>query len=370
MIGYSTADLPTPALIIDIDCMEKNLATMAEALKRRGKIVRPHIKTHKIPALAKLQVQLGAVGITAAKVSEAEIMASNGINDILIANQIIENEKLSRLTDLAKKTRVSILIDCQEGLLRLVQTAEKAHVQIGVLLEIETGDCRCGVLPEDALSLAKEIKKYKSLEFIGLETFGGQIAHATDYQEMLLKAKKVVNTLIELKAAFEKNDIEVKEISIGGTPAANILAELDGPTELRPGVYIFNDVATVYRQAATFDDCALTVLATIISKPDVNRVVIDAGGKALSYARPGTVFGKETYHGVIKGKEDIAVKRLSEEHGILEDEKGLNDFKIGDKIEIIPAHACPVVNLFDKVYYCRNGVVENILPIEARGKME
>lgn len=369
MVGKRISELPTPALILDLNIMEKNLKDMSTVITSKGKRIRPHVKTHKIPELAKLQIELGAKGITAAKVSEAEVMVANGIDDILIANQIVDREKLHRLVELAKKASLSILVDSQEGLIRLADAVKNADVKIGVYIEIDTGDKRCGIPPEKALELAKEIKKHKNLDLIGIETYGARLNRFENNQHLKQIAMDVVNTMITVKTQIEENGIKVKEISIGGTPGARQLAQIDGPTELRPGVYIFNDVATVFRKAVGFEDCALTVLSTVISNSG-NRMIVDAGGKSLSYARPGIILGKETYHGVIKGMENLAVKRLSEEHGVFEEEHNLDEFTIGEKIEIIPAHACPVVNLFNEIYCHRNGVVEKILKVSARGKVQ
>ncbi|MDD4569414.1 MAG: alanine racemase [Tepidanaerobacteraceae bacterium] len=349
--------------------MEKNLKDIAIMIKSKAKKIRPHIKTHKIPELAKLQIELGAKGITAAKVSEAEVMAAHGIDDILIANQVVDRQKLDRLVDLAKKARLSVLVDSQEGLIRLADAVKNADVKIGVYIEIDTGDKRCGIPPEKASEFAKEIIRHKNLEFIGIETYGARLNHFINIQQLEQIAMDVVNTMITVKTQIERNGIKVKEISIGGTPGVVQLAQLDGPTELRPGVYIFNDVATVFRKAVGFRDCALTVLSTVISKSG-NRMIVDAGGKSLSYARPGIILGEDTYYGVIKGMENLGVKRVSEEHGVFEEEESLNEFVIGEKIEIIPAHACPVVNLFNEIYCHRNGAVEKILKISARGKVE
>ena len=370
MIGKRIAELPTPALLIDADVVERNIQHAARIAKEANKKLRPHIKTHKIPAIAHQQLAAGAAGICAAKVSEAEVMAAAGIRDILIANEVIGQDKLDRVAVLAKTANISVLVDSLEGIRTLSEAALRHSVIINVLVEIDTGDERCGVSPKDAPALVKAITECEHLRFKGIETFGGAVYHCSGPEEELRLAGELAGVMARVKASVESLGIPVEEVTVGGSPAMELLAQEPLYTELRPGVYVFNDAATVSRGAASYADCAATVLTTVISHPTPHRMVVDGGGKTFSYCRPGVVFGHKILHGVVKGKESICLSNLSEEHGVLITEEDLSSFTTGQKIEIIPAHVCPVINLFDQAYWIRNGVVEAIIPIAARGKSE
>ncbi len=373
MIGKFVYELPTPALLIDLDIMNENLIRAAQIAKENGKKLRPHIKAHKIPEFARMQISMGAEGICTAKVSEAEIMVQNGIEDILIANEIVGQEQLKRMAELAKKSKISVLADSVKTVELLAQTAEDNNIELGVLIEIDTGDERCGARPEDAPLLAKLIESKPRLHFIGIETFGGSVFHCENAQEEQRRAPALAELLRNVKQNIEEQGIAVKEVSVGGSPALELMAHQDGITELRPGVYIFNDGATVSRGGASFNNCAATVLTTIISVPNKNRMVVDGGAKTFSYCRPGIVYGNKIMHGVLRGRTDIYLSKLSEEHGVFETDNGNMDFSaynVGDKIEVIPAHTCPVINLFDTAYLCKHGVVQAVIPIAARGKMQ
>lgn len=370
MVGKNSLELPTPALIVDLDCVERNLERTAKLVLNSGKALRPHIKTHKMPKLAAMELASGAVGICAAKLSEAEVMADSGVNDILLANEVIGQDKLERLAALAKRTQLTVLADSEHGVTLLSKLAEKHHIMLNVLVEVETGDKRCGISPEAAPGLIDRILASPGLEFRGLETFGGWVYHSADANHMAEKARQTADILLTLKARLECEGVQVETVSIGGSPSLQELSKLDGITELRPGVYIFNDTASVYRGTVGFADCAATVLTTVISKPAPGRMVVDGGAKTFSYCCPGSIFGKSIRYGVLKDNTDICLTQLSEEHGVVEGDRGLERYCVGDKLEIIPTHICPVVNLFDIAYLCRNGKVEEVLPVAARGKTQ
>ena len=323
MIGKPIEALPTPSLIIDLDIVERNIGRAADLAKASGKKLRPHIKTHKIPRLARMQMEAGAEGICAAKLSEAQVMADGGLQDIFLANQIVGREKLDQMAALARQVRLTVLTDSLEGLAALAETAKREDLRLRVLVEVETGDLRCGATPEEAVKIAEEAGRCPN-----------------------------------------------REVSVGGSPSLEELAGIPGIPELRPGVYIFNDAASVYRGSASYGDCAATVLTTVVSKPVPGRLVVDGGAKTFSYCTPGTVFGKPIRHGVLLGDEAVQLTRLSEEHGVVEADHPLERYRVGDKLRIIPTHACPVVNLFDQCYFCRGGVVVDVVPIIARGKTQ
>lgn len=365
-------DIQTPAVIIDMQVVERNLERAADVAEACSKKLRPHIKTHKIPSLALKQIEHGAVGICTAKVSEAEVMAEHGIGDILIANEIVGEAKLERVMALAGRIDLSVLVDSFETLLPLADMVAKHGVHIGVYVELETGDKRCGATEDVAVSLAKRIEASPGLSFLGIETFGGSIFHCSGAEMEKSRLDEVLKALVSCRGRMEAEGIHVEEISVGGSPAFNLLARCGQITELRPGVYVFNDAATVSRSGASFSDCALSVLTTVISiSADKSYAVVDGGAKTFSYCCPGIVFGHRILHGVLKDQVDVCLSGLSEEHGIVDISSYRKRFelKVGDVLEVIPAHACPVVNLTDKVYL-KSGEDYVLEPVLCRGLTE
>lgn len=363
--------LPTPALLIDTDIVRANLERAAQTAMRSGKKLRPHIKTHKIPLFAKMQMALGADGICCAKVSEAEVMADAGIRDILIANEVVGEEQLQRLAALSKRVRLGVLVDSEKTIDLLASTAAREKTSFDVMVEVDTGDERCGALPENVPMLAVRVTNCPGLHFTGIETFGGSAFHCQSREEELILVPKLAALMRRVKADVEAAGIPVREVSVGGSPAFELLAQQEGITELRPGVYLFNDAATVSREGARMQDCAVTVLTTVISTPNPHRMVVDGGAKTFSYCRPGVVYGHRILHGVLKDNPAVCLSSLSEEHGVFQSEGDeLKKYRVGDKIEVIPAHVCPAVNLFDSAYLCSHGRATDMVVIAARGKMQ
>lgn len=370
MIGRPVGELPTPALLIDMDVVRRNMERAADLARKAGKKLRPHVKTHKLPELARMQIELGAVGVCAAKVSEAEVMADGGVRDILLANEIVGEDKLARLTALAERVTVTVLADSLETEDMLERAAARAGVTLRVMVELDSGDERCGAAPEAVPVLAERIAASPVLQFAGLETYGGAVFHCSDREESRRRAAALGALLERVKASVEERGVPVEEVSVGGSPSMALLAELDVITELRPGVYVYNDGACVCRGSAEFEDCAASVLTTVISIPDKRRMVVDGGGKTFSYCCPGVVYGRKLLHGVLRDRSDMCLASLSEEHGVFlagEDEEDFSAYHVGDKVQVIPAHICPVINLFDSAWLCSNGVVERAVPIAARG---
>ena len=366
-------DLSTPAVVIDHDIVERNVLRTVQLASSHGKKLRPHVKTHKMVRLAQLQMKTGAVGICTAKVSEAEVMADGGISDILIANEIVGTDKLARLAALASRTNISVLVDSHEVLDMLCSAIAGSTATIGVYVELELGDRRCGTDFTVAFELVKRIEETPNLHFCGIETFGGFLFHGGSKEEEIAHCRELAAALREFKGILEENGIEVPEVSVGGSPSLPFLLDLDIVTEVRPGVYIFNDAATVSREAATYDDCALSVIVTVISiSRDHSYAVVDGGAKTFSYCCPGVVFGKKILHGVLKEQPDVCLSSLSEEHGIVDisNYEGKDRLRVGDKLEIIPSHACPVVNLTDSVYLTKKDLVFEKLSVDGRGKVE
>ena len=327
-------DIDTPAIIVDLKIVKENINAYQKYCNDVGITLRPHIKTHKIPALAKLQVKAGAVGITAQKISEAEaIISEGGIDDVLITYNIIGEKKLSALLDLAKKVKVSVVADSSFCVKGLSKTFKGAGEPISVLVECDTGANRCGVTsPHLACELAELINRSPGLIFEGLMTY-----------PPTSQAQKINSFLSNAKKLIEAKNIAVNTISVGGSPDMWKVQDIPVATEYRIGTYIFNDRSLVEKEICSEDQVALTVLATVVSTPTKNRAIIDAGSKVLTT----DLFGMKD-HGRIVNFPDLRIIQLTEEHGTIVSDQNTN-LEIGQKILIIPNHACVVTNMLDEV---------------------
>lgn len=358
-------ELDTPALLVDLDRMEHNIARMSDLAARNQVKLRPHTKTHKSPEIAKRQLQSGASGITVAKLGEAETMAHAGITDILIANQVIGEQKYRRLIELSHKATMCIAIDSEVGATTLNTALGQAGQTLEVVIEINSGQDRGGILPgEEALRLAKKISKMEQLKLRGLMTHAGHSYNQTEKGELAAVGAHEGTVMVETAELMLRNGIEVEEISVGSSPAAAYAAAVEGVTEIRPGTYVFGDLTQIDLFACALKDCALSVLATVTSRPSPKRAIVDAGRKALT-SDPPSLTGRSKGFGFIPSKNTV-VCRLSEEHGVIESE---SPFEIGEKVTIIPNHVCVVVNMFDEFAGTRDGRVEEMFEISARGKL-
>lgn len=361
--------LDTPALLVNLVKLEQNIQRMAEFAKIQGIKLRPHIKSHKIPEIAVKQLKAGAVGITVAKIGEAEVMAAHGIKDIFIANEIIGEEKIARLEKLLSSIKLKVAVDSVTGAELLNDAGKKSHSQIGVLIEINSGLNRAGVLPgQEVLRLAREIIRFPYLQLDGIMTHAGHV-YGADSARVPEIGWDEGNVMIRTAKLMRDNGIDVKEVSVGSTPTVFYSGKVKGVTEIRPGNYVFYDAIQVGLGVADVEDCSLTVLATVISKPSATRVVTDAGSKTLALDQGAHGNAVVKGFGIIKGQPNLCITRLSEEHGIIEGSiDDLKNVKIGDKLEIVPNHACPVLNLADTVYCVENGLVIGNWQVAARGK--
>lgn len=348
--------LDTPAVLVDIDVAKTNIARFQSYADAHGIRVRPHIKTHKLPIMAELQLAAGAVGITCQKVSEAEAMAagSDAIRDVLITYNIVGEAKLRRLKALAEKVTLSVTADSKAVVDGLSAAFRDAAGPLAVLVECDTGAHRCGVAsPADAEALALHIAKSPGLVFAGLMTYplaGGETS--------------VEAFMTEAKARIEARGLDVPTITSGGTPTMMHAGEAPVTTEYRPGTYVYNDRSLVSRGACGWDDCALTVLATVVSVPSDDRAIVDAGSKALTSDLLGL-----TGYGHVLGRDDIAIDQLSEEHGRLIS-TGPIGLTVGDRVRIVPNHACVVTNMVDTVVMIGDTLEEpEVWPVAARGKI-
>ncbi len=369
MTTVDLSTLDTPALLIDLDIVARNLERMQKKANNYGVALRPHIKTHKIPELAHMQMRLGADGISTAKVSEAEVMAAAGIKDIFVANQIVTKEKLNRLAALSKEVSISVGLDSVAAAAKLSDVFAASGLTIEYLIEINSGLNRCGVLPgKEAVKLLQAVDTLPSLRFKGIFTHAGQVYGADSLSEVKEVSRHESKIMAETAQAFAKVGTSPDIVSVGSTPTMKVWQGHEAVNEIRPGNYIFHDAIQVSLGAATLEECALSILATVISRPGRERAVLDGGSKAFGLDRGA--HGKEmvTGFGIVLGKKAI-LARLSEEHGIMTLDPKV-DLDIGDKVRIIPNHACAVVNLFDRAYGIRNGEVVEEFRIAARGKSQ
>ncbi len=360
-------ELDTPALLIDLDVLERNISVMADYFKGVKAGLRPHIKTHKTPIIAHKQLQAGAMGITCQKLGEAEVMAAAGIRDILIANQIVGACKIRRLVNLAKHANVIAGVDNLENAKSLSSAALKKGIKLNVAMEISMG--RCGVeAGKPALALAKEIVKLKGLRFRGIWEHGaGWPDRYTKFEDRKRVHTEALKPFLETKDMLEDAGIDVEIVSGGYTATYNITAEIPGMTEVQPGSYVFMDRAYKALEGLGPFDCALTVLTTVISRPARDRAITDAGLKAVT-PESGTNYS-DLILPQVKDAEGIELYLLSEEHGWLRLKNPSRDVEVGDKLELIPSHCCTTVNLHDRFYGIRDGKLETIWDISARGKV-
>jgi D-serine deaminase-like pyridoxal phosphate-dependent protein len=346
-------DLETPIPVIDLDRVEHNLSKMQAYCDSHGLSLRPHIKTHKIPGFAHRQLELGAHGITCQKLGEAEVMADAGLDDILLSYPLIGPAKASRLAALASRVTMRVAVDNAMALDTAARAARESGAEIGVLIEFDSGGKRTGVVSVDeALALAEAIVAAEGLRFDGLMTYPSSAATA--------------GFVAAAKQRLGGAGIEIRTVSGGGTPNAWHQHEIEGLTELRVGTYIYHDRATVGVGAATLDECALHLHATVVSRPTETRAIIDAGSKSLSSDRVAPEIGEG--YGLIREYPDAIIERLNEEHGILDLTRSARKPAIGERVRIVPNHVCVVTNLHDEVVTMRDGRVEAILPVAARGR--
>jgi D-serine deaminase-like pyridoxal phosphate-dependent protein len=348
-------DLETPVPIIDIDVVERNLKRWQARCDKLGLANRPHIKTHKLVPLAKFQLALGAKGITVQKLGEAEVMADAGIRDMLLTFNVVGASKLKRLADLAKRTDISVVADNETVVSGLGQAGVAAGRDISVLVECDTGGARNGVqTPEAAVDLAKAIDRTKGVAYGGLMTYAapGMRGRA---EAFLAAARDLAKTA----------GLDTKVISTGGTPDMWSDEGLSVPTEYRAGTFIYFDRALAERGTCSYDDCALKVLATVVSRPTSERALIDAGSKALT-----SDFNGLTGFGVVTALGKVPIYTMSEEHGFLDISGLARKPEVGELVQVTPNHVCPVTNLYDRVVFIRGNEVLGQVKVDARGLVQ
>jgi D-serine deaminase-like pyridoxal phosphate-dependent protein len=354
-LGKRIEDLETPVPIIDFDVMLANLIRWQKHCDEVGIANWPHIKTHKLVPVAKLQMALGAAGLAVQKLGEAEVMAVAGLKDLLLTFNVVGESKIERLAQLMRNTNIAVVADSAEVISGLDEAGKRAGRKLEVLIECDTGMGRNGMqTPSAALALARAVDRSAHLSLGGLMTYPAAFKRA-----------QAAAFLDEAKSALTASGLPCKRVSSGGTPDMWKKEGLAPVTEYRAGTYVYNDRAIVKAGAAAWDDCAETVLATVVSTPTPERALIDAGSKALT----SDLLGLEGY-GVVRELNDALVYNVNEEHGYLDISKSSKKPKVGEQIKIIMNHTCPVNNLFDKVMFVRGNEVLGSVPVDARGKVQ
>ena len=367
-IGQPLSELPTPALMIDLDIFEKNLATMRDVCKARGHLLRPHGKAHKSSIIAKKQMEYGALGQCAAKLGEAEVLVHGGIRDVLITTAAVGRRKIERLVSLAEiAPDIKVVADSAQNLSDLSAAAAAKGMKLKVVVEVNVGQNRTGVdTTDEAVALVRHISKEKGLEFAGIQGYGGNNQHVNGFENRRALAMLANARAVAARRAVEQAGFPVGILTVGGTGTYEIDTEVPEVTEIQPGSYIFMDTnysSIGSRDAAEFDDFgnSLSVLTTVVSRPAKGRAITDAGNKALS-----TDSGLPSP----KGLTGVSYRPAGDEHGMLNLRKPNRDLNVGDKVEFIPSHCDTTVNLYNVFFAVRKGVTEAVWPVEARGRTD
>lgn len=340
-------DLETPSVLIDLDRMENNIHRMQAYCNEIGLAFRPHIKTHKIPDIARMQVEAGAVGIACQKVTEAQVFTEEGFNDIQIPYNVVGPQKTARLADLALYNKITVSADHTTVIAGLSDAAKASDMTLNVMVELATDLQRTGAPVSEIVTLAKKIDEDEFLHFAGLLVYPSNPTVRADLQESL--------------AALHQAGIGVNCVSGGGTGAALHAHEMPELSELRVGTYVFNDWGTVCKGWAGLEDCAMTVMATVISRPTTDRALLDSGSKTLS---------SDAYdgcYGYIVEYPDARIYQLNEEHAYVDMSLCPERPTIGERVHLLPVHTCVVTNLHNQIYGLRGEMVEVEWPVAARG---
>jgi D-serine deaminase-like pyridoxal phosphate-dependent protein len=358
-IGGDSSTLDTPVMWVDLDLMERNIAHLSSFFRHAGVGWRPHIKGIKVPEIALLLVDAGAIGVTCAKLSEAEVMAAAGIGDILIANQVVGPVKMARLANLRRETDVMVAVDSIENAQEISQAASIAGAGIRILVEVDSGLHRCGVQPgQPAVDLATRIEELPGLQVAGVMAWEGHTRRIADPDEKERACKEAVGSLVQSGEAIRAAGLEAPIVSCGGSGTHRITSHIPGVTEIQAGGAIFSDVA--YRSWGVETDCSLFVRATVVSRPTRTRAVVDAGFKAMS----GWIAMPEP-----RGVPGARLAVLDAEHGIMELDSADVSLQVGDKIDFIIGYGDTTVYMHDHLLGMRHGRVETLWDVQARGKL-
>ena len=359
-VGQKLDAVDTPALVLDLDAFERNIETLSKSIAGRPVRVRAHAKTHKCPAIAKVQIAAGAVGVCCQKVSEAEALVEGGVGDVLVSNEVVGAPKIARLAELSRRAKLGVCVDNAQS----VRELRASGAALDVYIELEVGMGRCGIAPgEPAAALAKEIVASPNLRFAGLQAYNGRAQHLRTMQERRRAIAFAGEKIVEMKNLLKRQNLECPVVTGAGSGTFMFEVESGAWNEIQPGSYVFMDVDYALNEWAAplprFEH-SLFVLATAMSRPSNSLAIVDAGLKASSvdsgmpavWSRPG-----------------LAYTKASDEHGWIEAAPGVAAPGLGEKLLLVPGHCDPTVNLYDWYVCIRKGVVEALWPITARGAL-
>jgi D-serine deaminase-like pyridoxal phosphate-dependent protein len=368
--------LPTPQVLVDRVVLARNIARMQAEVRTHGKVLRPHAKTHKSPLIARQQIDAGAVGVCCAKLGEAEVFATAGIDDIRLPYPV-HPSNAARVLALLDKVRLSIIVDHPDVAAAWSNELGRAGRILDVLVKVDVGFHRCGVDPHQpgALALVRQVAHSPGLRFRGLLSHAGHAYHASSDQDVSAIARAEADLLLGLAEAAGREGIAVEEVSVGATPSARHSLGIDGITEMRPGNYVYFDRTQVALGAARIEDCGLSVLARVVSKPAADRIILDCGSKTLTNDAARGFSAMPGYGAVLEALEatafdaSLVIERLSEEHATVRVTTGSTRLSPGDLVRVIPNHSCVVSNLVDEIRLVEELTVVQTLPVAARGRI-
>jgi D-serine deaminase-like pyridoxal phosphate-dependent protein len=363
------AQIPTPALLLDLDRFERNIARMAAHVKAAGKKLRPHAKTHKCPEIARRQIAAGAIGVCVAKVGEAEVMAAAGVRNLLITTEVVGPEKVGRLLGvLRRQPETLVVVDHPDNVRELGDAMAKAGLVLNVLVDVDVGGRRTGTQPgEPARDLGRQVMAQPSLHLRGLQGYAGHCAHVMGFEERRRTSRRWMGRLMKTRELFEKHGMPVDIVTGGSSGTFNIDSELEGMTELQSGSYCVMDLD--YRRiggprGAAYDEfeMALTVLTTVVSVPSQEMAMVDGGFKAFSTDRPFVPEALEC--------PGVEYSWAGDEHGRLTTAEPERLPKLGQLIEFFPPHCDPTINLYDRIHAMRGDQVEAVWEVSGRGRSQ
>ena len=360
----------TPEIILDLDVVRAYIDRTAAMAREMGVVLRPHTKTHKLPQIARMQLEAGAAGVQVAKLGEAEVMADAGIENILVGYPIVGEHKLARLADLAERVTISVTIDSDEVAAGISRVARERGLTIPALLELDTGLRRLGVLPgPGAADAAERIAALRGIKLVGVFTHEGHVyAQGRDAAEKERLTQEACRAAVDTAEEIRGRGLTAPIVSVGSAGTFRFAVRCPGVTEVRPGTYVFNDRSQIAQGAATQADVAAFIIATVVARPTPERIVVDAGTKVLTSDRM-LVSDPPASYGWVWGHDDWDIVRLSEEHGVLEVPPQAK-VHVGDRLAIVPNHVCPTINLASAVTVVEGGRVVGQWPVAARGRVQ
>jgi D-serine deaminase-like pyridoxal phosphate-dependent protein len=359
-LGSTFDDLDTPCLVVDLDALDRNIRTVAEFCRSNGVNWRPHAKSYKSSAICRMAVEAGAIGVTCAKLGEAEVMGDAGVRDLLIANPLVGRQKLGRLVELCRGADPITVVDHVDQVSALAEAAAAARVRPRTMVEVDIGMKRCGVAPgEAAVALARQIAASPHLQFVGIMGWEGHLVTVADLAEKRQRIATAVAQLAETRTHLEHAGLPCPIVSAGGTGSFQITATLGIATEVQVGGAIFMDLFYCNKCHVEGLDYALFIIATVTSRPAPDRAVMDAGRKTMN---------QELHVPAVRGRSDLAVQSLSAEHGVLTVTEPPGP-RIGERIELVPGYGDFTTVLHDRIYGFRRGRLEAVWPLDARGRL-